>query len=305
MKALVLVLLLTATGCVVSHHAVQPSTLGTASRSQSLLQLIDQPGPLTAETVASADWKVARGGLINLDNPKAKQAHLEDGPEPVQIFFHVLRHPKFGTFLIDTGVERAQAGDHENGLFHGLVGSAMHQEWLTVKEPLGDVTTKEPIAGVLLTHLHLDHIAGMRDVPAATPVYAGPGETGSRALQNFFTNGVTDEALEGKGPINAWQFQPDADGRFDGVIDVFGDGSLFAIYVPGHTAGSTAYLARTESGPVLYVGDTCHTAWGWEHDVEPGEFTADQARNAQSLAKLRALAAEHPKLVVKLGHQSL
>lgn len=297
--------LLLSTGCVVSHHAVQPSALGTSRRSSELLQLVDQPGPLTVETVASADWKVARSGLINLDNPKAKAAHLDDSPEPIQIYFHVIRHPRFGTFIIDTGVDRAQRDSPKDSLFQGLVAKVMHTEWLVVREPLGDFLAKEkePIKGVLLTHLHMDHISGMRDVPNDTPLYSGPNETSARSLQNFFVNDLSDKALAGKGALNEWSFQKDADGRFDGVLDVFGDGSLWAIWVPGHTEGSTAYLARTETGPVLFVGDTSHTVWGWDHEVEPGAFTADQHRNADSLEKLRALVAEHPSIAVRLGHQ--
>jgi N-acyl homoserine lactone hydrolase len=53
----------------------------------------------------------------------------------------------------------------------------------------------------------------------------------------------------------------------------------------------------------LLTGDTCHTRWGWEHEVEPGSFTADSAKNLQSLKRLRALVAEHPSFEVKLGHQ--
>jgi glyoxylase-like metal-dependent hydrolase (beta-lactamase superfamily II) len=105
--------------------------------------------------------------------------------------------------------------------------------------------------------------------------------------------------------VSEWQFQPDADGRFAGVIDVFGDGSLWALLAPGHTPGSTAYLARTVNGPVLLTGDVCHTAWGWQHDVPPGSFTSDRAANVESLARLKKLVAEHPKIEVRLGHQRL
>ena len=38
----------------------------------------------------------------------------------------------------------------------------------------------DPLAGVLLTHLHLDHLLGLPDVPRGTPLYAGPGETTPR-----------------------------------------------------------------------------------------------------------------------------
>ena len=105
--------------------------------------------------------------------------------------------------------------------------------------------------------------------------------------------------------IREWPFEGDESGTFEGVLDVFGDGSLFAILVPGHTTGSTAYLARTPDGPVLLTGDVSHTAWGWEHGVAPGSFTEDHEANAESLKRLRALVARHPGIDVRLGHQPL
>ena len=68
-----------------------------------------------------------------------------------------------------------------------------------------------------------------------------------------------------------------------GIIDVFGDGSVWAIHVPGHSPGSTAYLVRTPRGSKLLVGDASHTRWGWENGVEPGTFSLDGPRSAESL----------------------
>ena len=90
---------------------------------------------------------------------------------------------------------------------------------------------------------------------------------------------------------------------FEGVVDIFGDGSAWALWVPGHTGGSTAYLLRTPRGPVLLTGDACHTRWGWDHSVEPGSFSSDVPRSAESLARLERLVAEHPGVDVRLGHQ--
>jgi N-acyl homoserine lactone hydrolase len=55
------------------------------------------------------------------------------------------------------------------------------------------------------------------------------------------------------------------------VIDIFGDGSIFAIAVQKHTKGCTAYLVRSTQGPVLIVGDTSYTKWDWEQGIEPGD----------------------------------
>lgn len=104
--------------------------------------------------------------------------------------------------------------------------------------------------------------------------------------------------------MSVWRFAPDVDGAFDGLLDVFGDQTFWAIHVPGHTAGSTAYLARTTTGPVLLTGDACHTIWGWEHGVEPGSFSSDRAQSASSLARLRRFVAKHPTMDVRVGHQA-
>lgn len=161
----------------------------------------------------------------------------------------------------------------------------------------------EAVQGVFLTHLHVDHVLGLRDLPASTAVMVGAGDAKARSFENLFMSGVYDGALQGKGPVHEQSFHPDPSGLFAGVLDVFGDGTFWALSVPGHTAGSTAFVARTPSGPVLLTGDACHTKWGWDNGVEPGTFSVDRARSVASLAALRHLAARHPGMDVRLGHQ--
>jgi glyoxylase-like metal-dependent hydrolase (beta-lactamase superfamily II) len=292
-------------GCATTTHATQPSALGVPRRAADMLAVVDQPGPIQVTSVVSTRWAVARSGLVNLDAPKAKAAGLKDGDEPIQIYFHVVRHPARGMFIVDTGVERALRDDPEHAAVRGLVASFMHIDKMSFDAPLGDWLQKEraPVQGVFFTHLHLDHVSGAPDLPRGTPLYAGPNEPTEHGFLNMFTQDSIDRALEGLGPINEWGYRPDPDGRFAGVVDVFGDGSFWALWTPGHTPGSTAYLARTPAGPVLFTGDTCHTRWGWDNDVEPGSFTADHAQNVESLARLRRLVREHPAIDVRLGHQ--
>jgi glyoxylase-like metal-dependent hydrolase (beta-lactamase superfamily II) len=257
------------------------------------------------ETINSTDWQVPRSGLVNLESERAKKAVLTDGDEAIQVYFHVIRHPTRGTFIIDTGVERALRDAPDRSAMRGLVASVMHTEKMKVKVPLADwlEAEKAPLAGVFFTHLHLDHVSGAPDLPKTTPIYSGPGETTAHALVNALVQGTMDRVLDGLPPVSEWAFEKDGAGRFAGVLDVFGDGSLWALWTPGHTAGSTSYLARTASGPILFTGDTSHTVWGWENEVEPGSYTADHPKNAESLAALRRLVREHPSISVRLGHQ--
>ncbi len=305
-SAILLVLLwLGSLGCAASHHSTQPSDLGTASASNKMLTSIPEPGPIEYESVKAADWVVARSGLINLEHPKAKAAGLEDGDEAVGIYFHVLRHPRFGIFIVDTGVESGFRDPAGNPRLSYIVETAMRTSELkihtTTKEWLASQT--EPLAGVFLTHLHLDHVMGLPDVPPDTPIYVGPGEPSASRFLHVFTRGTIDRMLEASGPLREWPYAGDPDGRFTAIVDVFGDASVWAIHVPGHSMGSTAYLVRTPTGPKLLVGDASHTRWGWENDVEPGTFSIDGPRSVESLRVLRELAREFPEIEIHLGHQ--
>jgi glyoxylase-like metal-dependent hydrolase (beta-lactamase superfamily II) len=295
------------TGCSSTSHPTTPSTPGVASSSAALEAVVDQPGPVTVQTFVSAEWEVPLSGLVNLDHPAAKAAGLKDGPEPIRLFVHAVRHPTKGLFLVDTGAEHAFVADRSHAVVHGLFASLAHAEKLKVDVDAAAILAQlgEPVQGVFLTHLHMDHVLGIRDVPASVPVYVGAGDAEERSFMNLLERGVYDDALAGKAPLREIHFSPDPGGEFDGVIDVFGDGTFWALSVPGHTPGSIAYVARTPDGPVLLTGDACHTAWGWEHGVEPGTFSDDRPKSAESLQRLERFAAAHPKMQVRLGHQEL
>jgi glyoxylase-like metal-dependent hydrolase (beta-lactamase superfamily II) len=305
--ALAIACTLSSAGCAATSHPTTPATLGVDRPAASLEAVVDQPGPVTVDTIVSATWQVDRSGLLDLNDPRARAAHLADGPEPIDLFIHVIHHPTRGTFLVDSGVERAFATDPGHALIHGILGSMAHLDALTVRQDMTAVLAARPgpVQGVFLTHLHLDHVLGLRDVPANVPVYVGAGDPEESSFMNLFEKPVYDAALAGKGPLHEIRFAPDPDGVFEGVSDVFGDGSLWAIWVPGHTPGSIAFLARTPKGPVLLTGDACHSAWGWEHGVGSGTFSVDVARSADSLARLERFAARHPGIDVRLGHQEL
>ena len=266
-------------------------------------------GPIEHEVVISARWAVDRKGLINLEHPEAKAAGLSKGDVPIVLPVHLLRHPERGLFVIDTGVSRARvaaeaevldrpAGDGTRGLVASLL------KGIEGERSLGSIVeaTGQPLAGVLLTHMHLDHVLGLADVPKETPIYTGPGESGARRAGNGLLRGTYRRIFAGR-EVREWTFGEGHDGDpLAAAVDVFGDGSLWALPAPGHTPGSVAYLVRTTEGPRLIVGDTSHTRWGFEHGVEPGTFTDDQERNARSLQALRSLASRHG-IPTYMGHE--
>lgn len=295
---LVAAAILWASQATATRHAVQTSTLGHESSQQALVESLTSGAKVTLQTVTSANWTAPLSGLINLNHPKAKHASLENHEEEIQIYTYHLRHPVHGNFLIDTGVAQQ---------FFDAPQSLGIPPWLASQfglETLALVTStdklvanlEQPLKGVFLTHLHLDHVSGLPAIDKQVPLYIGKGETHEKYYLYAATRGVVDTLLKDRPVLQQWN---------SAYVDVFGDGSVFAIHSPGHTAGSTAYLVNTTNGPVLFTGDASHTAWGWQHQVEPGQFSTEQARSQESLDVLIQLVKDHPQITVKLGHQAL
>jgi glyoxylase-like metal-dependent hydrolase (beta-lactamase superfamily II) len=277
-----------------------PAELGTPVSIEYVVENVTGTGPLVLEKHLMANWSVPLSGLLNLEHPKAVAAGISDRDEAIDIYSYSIRHPQRGTFLVDSGVSERFRTPADNQDLSTVVKMAMNTEALAMLSSTSEVADRlGGVNGVFLTHIHMDHIMGLTDLPADTPVYIGPGDARLSAALNAFTQGTTDRLLGVQQQLREWQF-----GQAQ-ALDVFGDGTFFAIHSPGHTPGLTAYLAMTTDGPQLMIGDATHTRWGWENGVEPGTFSADIPQSAASLTMLKNLAGDIPAIVVHPGHQSL
>ena len=281
-----------------THHPVAVSELGVASTSGAVEASLARPGVVTFRRVRFATWTGGRGTFIDRDDPRT--ANVPKGTEEAIIYAYVLDHPTQGRYLIDSGVSADLEPRLNRAMRRGLADLNVR-----IDQTLGrwlDGQTQP--RGVFLTHLHFDHIGGLIDLGPDTAIFGGPGDAAERSWTNTLVGHPADTILSGKGPLREWAFRPEPGGRFIGVLDVFGDGSIWALHVPGHSPGSTAYLINTIEGPKLVVGDAVSTRLGWE-EAMPQPVPADARANAEaSSAALRRFAADHPEIEVFLGHQS-
>jgi N-acyl homoserine lactone hydrolase len=285
-------------------HPTEPASIGTPVSSAAMEAVVDQPGPIEVKTYA-ADWEANLSSVLNIKHPKAVQAGLKQRKEPIKIYAHVVRHPTQGFFLVDTGVSRRFVHDPAGVGVGRVLRKYAGIEKMQPQQSTAEIIAAEgvPLRGVFLTHIHLDHVSGFPDIPKDVPIYVGPHEAEASLFLNLFAQGTNNRIFQARPPLQEFQIPRDADGKFEGVIDVFGDSSYFAIFSPGHTAGHVSFVARTPAGPVLMTGDVSHTRWGWDNGVEPGTFLAEREPSRNSLFALKALSERHPTMTVKLGHQ--
>ena len=81
--------------------------------------------------------------------------------------------------------------------------------------------------------------------------------------------------------------------------DIFGDGSVIALHLPGHTPDHLGLLVKLKSGPVVLSGDTYHTQIAREKKSMPG-FNTDRAQSLKSMERLEQILGEtHAKLIIQ------
>lgn len=291
--------------CRVTSHPTEPYAPPTVRPAPADWDaVLAAPVDVEVHTVVSARWEGNRKGLVNLRHPVAKEAGLKNETIPIVLHVGVIRHPDAGDFIVDTGIDTGLAHGDRDGAARGLLRAAT--KTMEPLESLAEIVARLEleVSGVLMTHSHFDHILGLPDLAPEIPVYVGPGELSDRRKLNGLQRSTSRYVFEGRDPV--LEIDPSttiALDPFPAVIDLLGDGSIWGILCEGHTKGSMAWLVNAAEGPSLFVGDTSHTRWGWEHGVEPGGFTSDHALNAEALERLRTFVQRHPQTKVYVGHE--
>lgn len=217
----------------------------------------------------------------------------------------LIRHPTAGAVLFDTGYAE-----------HFFAATTRLPErlyrWITpvrlpASECLAAQLRRESVAlhevrGVFLSHLHADHIAGLRDLPKARIWCADSALRWARGLgrlkrlrhatlldllpADFGRRHEAIEASPRRSLPAAWQALGDGH-------DLLGDGSLWAVPLPGHARGHHGLLLRhSDERELLLAGDA---SWGLRDGRLLGAawptrlLSDDWASQTATLARLQSI----------------
>lgn len=219
---------------------------------------------------------------------------------------YVVRHPREGTFLIDTGMHAGAAADlrRDFGIPMSLLFRGLRPAEVPFDEQLRERGVEpDEVERVLMTHLHVDHTSGMRLLPRAQFLCAREewsAATGARAS----ARGYVAHHLPPSDRVERVDFGRDGErhGQFARTLDLFGDGSVRLVSTPGHTAGHMSVLLRVAGGrEALLVGDAAYTLRSIREGILP-LLTVGEKHYRESLRELRAFTDAHPHATVVPSH---
>ncbi|MFJ3058252.1 MBL fold metallo-hydrolase [Herbaspirillum sp. NPDC087042] len=228
----------------------------------------------------------------------------------------LLRHPQRGWLLFDTGYSAhfmAATQPFPQRLYRWTTPSLLPEhERLTVQLRRRGIAP-EDISGIVISHLHGDHIAGLRDFPRAR-FFVMRTELDSmrrRCAWNNLRHGVLP-ALLPDDFADRLHFAddcptvklPSALSAFGEGMDLFGDGSVLAVHLPGHTLGQIGLALHDETGRITFLcADACWSLQAIRDDLRPTWLARQLFDNAthylETFARLRRLhlAASDVRLI--------
>jgi len=164
------------------------------------------------------------------------------GPRAITSSCYLVRHGS-QAMLWDTGFPAALKGK-SMAMGGGALTASLTK---TIAEQLATLGLKPAdIAIVGISHMHGDHTGQAKEFPAAKLLI------GKKDLE--LSKGNQD-------PFGPWRGEAAKIQTMEGAdVDVFGDGSVIAMNLPGHTPGHMALLVRLASGPLLLSGDLYHSS---------------------------------------------
>ena len=223
---------------------------------------------------------------------------------PVSVY--LIEHPK-GLILVDTGWHRDMSpeGVYDKAAQIKSLGSRVLYNVNQGQIPLGQAVDEQletmgikpaDLDYVLLTHLDCDHANGLRAVKDAKHIIVAQEELDCARKNGFIRykkkwwEGVDLQTIEWNG----------TEGPAQKSFDLFDDGSIKMINIPGHCDGLCAVKITREDGKyVLLFSDGGYATKSWKEMITSG-VSLDKEMQRKSLMWIREQSM-HPNCIESLA----
>ena len=222
----------------------------------------------------------------------------ERGPayqELVPVSAYLIEHPN-GRVVIDAGWHeeiRTKPKEHFGEDLYRFIEYRL-PEGSSLREQLAAKgLSPEDLDVVVLSHLDEDHISGLEQLIGARKfLVSEPEWTHVASYKQKWLRGIS---------FDTFRPEPIPYGPYKLGKDLFGDGLVYLVWTPGHTAGHVSILARIADGWLLLVSDVGYAERSWQELILPG-ITFDERQALASLKWVREFAAREDCVAAIANH---
>jgi glyoxylase-like metal-dependent hydrolase (beta-lactamase superfamily II) len=225
-------------------------------------------------------------------NPQAEGVRRIRFPSTVALIEHATR----GLILFDTGYSPRffEQTRYFPEKIVSLITPVVIEPGSTALEQLKMLGVNgNDISHVVLSHFHADHVAGAADFNKAKFIYSFQElryfKSLNRMLQlkSGFIGGLLPADLEARGmPADEFTIPLPELGEGWYGKDLFGDESVFAVPLPGHTLGQMGlYLPDVSGKKYFLIADAAWISASFENNVMPVRIAQEVFFDRESYAK--------------------
>lgn len=248
----------------------------------------------------------------------AHEHHLLRGGSRRTIACHsiaaLLHHPAHGWLLWDTGYAPRMRDVTQRWpfwLYRRATPLHIRSDQAVVAQLARFGLAPADVGTILISHFHADHIAGLHDFPDARFVATQAAYDDVQNRQGF--NALRRAFIPALLPVD-FAHRTTLLGAFAGPAlpglgpthDLFNDGLLRLVALPGHARGQIGLLARTDRGLILFAADGCWHSRAIRERRPPHPLTylfVDDARAvSQTINALHVFAAACPDARIIPSH---
>lgn len=223
----------------------------------------------------------------------------------------LLRHPKHGVILFDTGFSRRYFAATEAlpaRVYRWTVPAVIDAKTEAVACVKERGIAPEDVNYILLSHFDPDHYGGLKDFPNARIICTADawasvrGKTGIEALKVRLLPGHLPEDISARLQILP-PFKGESIGPFLRSHDLFGDGTIRLVELPGHAAGQFgAFVRSANHDTVFFAADGVWTRRCLETDTVDARahriLAANRSEQDETYRLLRRLRVEMPEVPI-------
>ena len=230
----------------------------------------------------------------------------------------LFKHPNMGNVLFDTGYAKRFLDETKNfpNVLYRLL-TPMHlceKEGLVTQLQHQDIGVDD-VDYIFISHFHADHIAGLLDYPKAKFICSQHAfesfdrRSGFSALIKGYLKGLLPKDF-----LTRVRFIEECRHMkleeslhpFGTGYDVFNDGSMMAIELPGHSWGHYGLLLFDDDEVNFLIGDACWTEEAYTNGTRPNRLTriimSSEDEYLSTLTKLTKLYGENKHINIIPSH---